>query len=234
MTYIPLRKIALFTGIGYLIIFITGFFSNFFVLENLVVPSDPVTTAENIANSKLLFRIGIFSFVIMVVFDVILAWTLYILFEPVNKRLSLLSGWLRLANSTVFGVALYNLLSIQHIIHNTEHLTLLSDGQLQAQVMTFFRTFNDTWLIGLVFFSLHLFVLGFLISKSGYVPRIIGILLIIAAAGYLIDSSANFLLANYSYYKDIFLLVVAIPGIIGELSFTLWLLIKGRKLPEVT
>lgn len=234
MTDISLNRIALLTGVGYLIIFVTGFFSNFFVVESLVVPGDPSTTMENLASNKLLFRAGIYSFIIMVVLDVILAWTLYILLEPVNKRLSLLSGWLRLVNSTIFGIALYNLLSVQHILHDTEYLAILCDGQIQAQVMVLFRTFNDTWLIGLVFFSIHLFVLGFLIFKSGYIPRIIGILLIIAAAGYLIDSSANFLLADYSDYENIFLLIVAVPGIIGELSFTLWLLIKGRNLDNIS
>jgi hypothetical protein len=63
-------------------------------------------------------------------------------------------------------------------------------------------------------------------------PRILGILLIVASIGYLIDSFANFLLPNYTDYKDIFLLVVVIPGIIGELSLTFWLLLKGAKIPE--
>ena len=72
--------------------------------------------------------------------------------------------------------------------------------------------------------------LGYLIFKSGYIPKIIGIFLIIASLGYLTDSFANFLLDNYSDYKEIFMLIVVIPGVIGELSFTLWLLIRGGKI----
>jgi ABC-type multidrug transport system permease subunit len=103
---------------------------------------------------------------------------------------------------------------------------------MHTQVMLFFDAFNYTWLIGLVFFAIHLFVLGYLIFKSGYMPKFLGILLIIAAIGYLIDSLANFLLSNYSDYKNLFMLIVIVPGIIGELSLTFWLLFKGVKLPE--
>jgi hypothetical protein len=76
-------------------------------------------------------------------------------------------------------------------------------------------------------------VLGYLIYKSGYIPKTIGILLFIAAIGYLIDSFANFLLADYVNYKDIFLMIVLVPGVIGELSLTFWLLFKGAKIPEI-
>ena len=93
--------------------------------------------------------------------------------------------------------------------------------------MLLLKAFNNTWLIGLIFFGLHLFVLGYLIVKSGIVPRILGILLIVASLGYLTDSFANILLPNYAGYKEMFLLIVAVPGVIGELSFSLWLLFKG-------
>lgn len=169
----------------------------------------------------------------MVVFDVVLAWALYILLKPVNKNLSLLSGWLRLVNSTIFGIALYNLFSVLQILSGAEYLKVFVAGQLHAQVMLFLNAFNHTWLIGLVFFGLHLFFLGYLIFKSGYIPRILGVLLIVASVGYLIDSFANFLLPNYTNYATIFLLVVAVPSIIAELSFTFWLLFKGGKIPEI-
>jgi hypothetical protein len=145
----------------------------------------------------------------------------------------LLSGWLRLVNSTIFGIALFNLFSVLHILSGAEYLKVFDTGQLHAKVMLFLNTFNNTWLIGLVFFGLHLFVLGYLIFKSGYIPRILGILLIVASIGYLIDSFANFLLPNYTNYKDIFLLIVVVPGIIGELSLTFWLLFKGGKIPDM-
>jgi len=97
--------------------------------------------------------------------------------------------------------------------------------------MLLISAFNNTWLVGLVFFGIHLFFLGYLIIKSRYVPKVIGLLLIVASFGYLIDSFANFLLPNYADYKDLFMLIVVVPGIIGELSLTIWLLAKGVKEP---
>lgn len=104
---------------------------------------------------------------------------------------------------------------------------MLPEGILEAEVMMSIKSFNNTWLIGLIFFGLHLFVLGYLIIKYVVVPKIIGVLLMIASMGYLIDSFANFLLINYAQYQDIFLLIVAVPGVIAELTFSLWLLFKG-------
>ena len=99
--------------------------------------------------------------------------------------------------------------------------------------MLLLNAFNSTWLIGLVFFVLHLFVLGYLIFKSGYIPRILGVLLIVASLAYLVDSFANILLFNYIIYAEIFLLVVAVPSVIAELSFTFWLLFRGAKIREM-
>jgi hypothetical protein len=224
------NKVAKLAGFGYLIIFITGIFSNFFVLENLVVPEDAAVTAKNITESEMMFRIGILSFIIMVVADLLLAWALYILLRPVNKDLSLLSGWLRLVNGTVFGIALFGLVNVLQILSGTGNLAGAEADQLQATIMLSLDTFNHTWLIGLVFFGFHLLLLGYLIIRSGYIPRAIGYLLVVAGIGYLIDSFANFLLPAYNEYADIFMLIVVIPGVAGELSLTIWLLVKGGKL----
>ena len=228
------ENIARIAGIGYLIIFITGIFSNFFILENLIVPGDSAQTFNNFQSNDSLFRIGIFSFIIMVIFDVVLTWALYILFLHVNKNLSLLSGWLRLVNCAIFAIALFNLFDVLQFLSSVEYLNAFTLEQLYAQVLLSLSSFNYTWLIGLVFFGLHLLVLGYLIFKSELIPTFIGILLIIAGIGYLIDSFANFLLSNYKDYEDIFLMIVIIPGIVGELSLTFWLLFKGNKIPEAT
>jgi hypothetical protein len=224
-----LRKISRIAGIGYLIIFITGIFANFVVLEGLVDHTNPAETFSNIAAQEFLFRIAILSFIIMVVFDVILAWALYILLIPTNKSLSLLTAWLRLVNATIFGMAIYNLFSVLHLISGADYFSMIDNSYLQTQVMQQLDAFNKTWLLGLVFFGVHLFFLGYLIFKSGYIPRLIGILLFIAGIGYLIDSIANFMMPNYNNYANIFLIVVIVPGVIGELSLTIWLLFKGVK-----
>lgn len=218
------NKLAKLTGLGYLIIFITGFYSNFFVLESLVVPDNAALTVDNILRNEFLFKTGIIGFVIMVLADLILAWTLYLLLKSVNENLSLLTAWLRLVNATIFGVALYKLLDVLQMLNSPELTT-----NIQNQVVLSLSGFNNIWLIGLVFFGVHLIFLGNLIFKSNFTPKLIGILLMTAGVGYLIDSTANFMLSDYDKYKDVFSAIVMLPGIVGELSFTIWLLVKNVK-----
>jgi len=218
------RLIAKTGGFGYLLIFITGIFANFFVLESLIVRGDSAATFNNFGSNEMLFRTGILSFIIMVIADLILAWALYLILIPVNRNLSLLSGWLRLVNSAIFGVALYNLIVVLQLISDDTYLKLIDKNHLYAQMMLSLETFNIVWLTGLIFFGLHLIVLGYLIFKSDYIPGLIGILLVIAGFG---------MFTHYENYKDIFSMIVIIPGIIGELSLTAWLLFQSKKMPEI-
>lgn len=224
---------ARLAGFGLLLMAILAIFSNFFVIESLIIPGDATTTANNIIANELLFRSGIASFIIVLILDVLVAWALYVLLKPVNKNLALLAAWFRLIYTAIFGVALYNFLIVLQLLSGADYLTVFETDQLHAQVMLFINAFNNGWLIGLVFFGVHLFVVGYLIVKSGFMPRILGILLIMSSMGYLIDNFAKLLLSNYTEYETIFLLIVAVPGVIGELSLAIWLLFKGNKIPEM-
>ena len=225
---ISLNKAAKIAGIGYVIIFVLGIFANFFIFTGLIVKGDAAATANNILANTTLFRTGIASWIIVLIFDIIIAWALYIFLKPVNKNLSLLTAWFRLVYVAIFGITQLNLLS------GADFLSFFNTNQLQALALLFLDGHNYGFLIGLVFFGIHLFLISYLILKSGYIPKILGILLILSALGYLLDSFANFLLPNYADYQTIFLLLVAVPGIVGELSLTLWLLIKGTKVQPVT
>lgn len=120
---------------------------------------------------------------------------------------------------------------VQQLVSGAEYLTVFESG-LDAQVMLFLDAFNYGWLIGLVCFGVHLILLGYLILKSGFIPRVLGILLILAGAGYVSDTLANALLADYDAYATVFLLIVAVPTVVGELAFTIWLLWRGGKAQE--
>ncbi len=220
-----INNVAKIAGIGYLVIFITGFFSNFYVLEGIFDYNNPALSFQNLTENMFLFRLGIVGFILMVVFDIILAWALYILLKPVNQSISLLSAWLRLVNGVIFAAALFNLVNILGFVSNS--IESADAGLIQIFIMTDIQSFNNTWLIGLIFFGIHLAFLGYLIIKSTQIPSFIGWLLLIASAGYITDSFANFLLPEYAEYKNIFSAIVILPGIIGELSLTFWLLIKG-------
>lgn len=223
--YFSINQFAKITGIGYLIIFITGFFSNFFVLENVIVWDKAEKTVQNLIHNEMLFRFGILGFVIMVIADLLLAWTLYYLLMKVNKSISLLAVLFRVVNAAIFGLALMYLMNVLNILPYAKN-----NIQIGKEILSAFTSFNTTWLIGLIFFGLHLIILGYLIFKSGYIPKILGVLLFIAGVGYLIDSFAIILLPNYNDYKETFMMIVLLPGIIGELSFTIWLLAKGFKI----
>jgi len=230
---ISLRQAAIVAGLGLLIMILPAIFMNFLVLESLIVLGDAAETANNIMANELQFRIGICSFIIVIILDVLVAWALYVFLKPVNKSLSLLAAWFRLLYTAVFGFALLNLVTVLRLLSDADYLTVFGTDQLHAQVMLSLNSFSDGWAIGYVcFFSLHLFVLGYLVYKSGYIPRILGVLLIIGGFGYLIDTFALLLLPNYESYEAIFSLLI-IPTALGEVLLALWLLIKGVKIPEM-
>jgi hypothetical protein len=214
-------------GILYLVIIVAGIFAQFFVRMNLIVPGNATATANNIAASEGLFRIAIAADLVMVMCDVALALVLYVLLKPVSNALSLLAAFFRLAQAATLGVNLLNLFFGLQLLSGADYLAVLDADQLHALALLFFDAHGIGYSIGLVFFGLSLLILGYLVFKSGYLPRILGILLIIASLGYLVDSFAIVLLPNYEDYETVFGWVVFAPALIAELAFCLWLLIKG-------
>jgi hypothetical protein len=213
----------------YLIIIVTGIFAEFLVRQSLKVPGDATATAANIMASEGLFRLGIAGDLIMIMSDIALALAFYILLKPVSNALSLLAAFFRLGQAAILGINLLNLFFVLQLLSGADYLTVFGADQLQALVLLFLNGHSLGYAIGLVPFGLSLLVLGYLVFKSGYIPKILGVLLIVASLGYLIDSFASFLLPNYDHYEAIFALVVFLPAFIGELSMCLWLLIKGVK-----
>jgi len=199
------RNLSIVAGVSYLIIFFTAFFANFFVIESIL--KFPL---ETIQQNHLTVRFGILAFLLTVVFDVVVAWALYELYK--KHPLSGLSTLFRMMHASVMGVSIFAL---------QVTLSLSTRVEILNQV----NIFNIIWLIGLFFFGIHLILLGKIIGK----PRIIAFFLVIAGIMYMIDTVAHFLLPNYDAYGSLFLALVAIPSIIGEMSFTIWLLVKGGK-----
>jgi len=230
---ISLPKTARVAGFLYLMIIISGIFAEFFVRSSLIVAGDATATANNIMASEGLFRLGIAGDLFMILCDVALALLFYVLLKPVNKSLSLLAAFFRLTQAAVLGVNLLNLLFVLQLLSGADYLAVFGADQLHALVLLFLDAHGIGYSIGLVFFGIQCGVLGYLIYKSDYIPRILGILLIMASAGYLTDSFAKFLLSEYRNYETLFALVVFLPAFIAELSLCLWLIIKGAKIPEI-
>jgi hypothetical protein len=225
------RQAARIAGAGYVIIIVSALFANFLVLDRLREPGDAAATVSNIAGSEGLFRSGIVALMVVFVADAVVAWALYIFFRRVSRDLSLLTAWFRLLYTAMSGIALLNLAVVVLLVGGADAATVLGAGQRDTQAMLFLDAYDYGWAIALVCFGIHLVLLGFMALRSGYAPRIIGILLVLAGLGYLVNSLARFFLLNYEDYRDFFLLLVAVPAIAGEFSLTGWLLLRGGKEP---
>ena len=202
------RTLSILAGISYLIIFFAAIFANFFALESIVQ-----APKETVENNDLIVRIGIIAFLITVVFDVVVAWARKELYK--NHSLTVLSTYFRMMHAAIMGVAIFS-------------LPLALKETTQDDILLQVDTFNYIWLIGLFFFGIHLTLL----SKIAIVPKLIKVFLAIAGIMYVVDTVAHFLLSNYADFASVFLILVAIPSIFGELSFALWLLIKGGRTKE--
>lgn len=221
-----LKKMARWSGLGYLFIFITAFFATGFVVEAMVVPQDAAATWANFKAAPHMLSWAIISFIVMVLIDAILAIPFYLLLKSVNQTLAQISSALRLVNATVFAVALMDLISLRRLLdkpYQGDELFIL------RQVDHFSQSFDDTWLLGLIFFGVHLMIMGYLMIRSAHFPSWIGGLIQLAGLVYIIDSVASFSMSNYEHYTAFFEIMVVIPSVLGELSFCLFLLIKGIK-----
>lgn len=222
------KRNARITGLFYLIIFFTNIFAYFMVSQSLSVAGDAVATANNIMASESLYRAGIASYLIVFLSDIGVAILLYGLLKPVSKTLSMFAMFTRLIQTAVHGVNLLNFIFPLILLNGGAYLSTFSTAQIHSLVLLFLDAHHYGTLISEAFFAVSLFLLAYLIYRSDYFPRIFGILLIPAALGYFLDSFGIFLLPQY---ETLFAQLVAAPAILGEFSFTLWLLIKGVKKP---
>lgn len=232
ITDISPRKTARAAGLLYIIIIVAGLFAEFFVRSSLVVSGDATATANNIMASQSLFRLGFVSDLIMIMCDVGIGLIFYVLLKPVSNALALLAAFFRLAQATTLGINLLNMYFAGRFVTGAGYLSVLGADQSHALGLLFLDAHGIGYSIAMVFFGLSILILGYLVIKSGYFPRILGILLVLASLGYLFDSLALFLLPNYSDYEAIFSMVVLIPAFIGELVFCVYLLIKGLNVEQ--
>ena len=216
---------AIIAGIGLLLMTIFYLMADIFIFQKLIVTGDALTTANNIKASETLFRIGICFILIVLICDVVVAWALYIFLKQVNESLSLLMAWFRLVYAAMLGIALLNLVIVLLLLSGTNYLAIFETDQLNSQVLLFLNAFYDVWAIGLIIFGFHLTILGYLVFKSEYIPRYLGVLLMVAGLSYFIDVFGNLLFPNLN-------LAISMIFGWGELIFMFWLLIKGAKIHE--
>ena len=223
------RTAAIIAGIGYVILFVFAVFANFVVREGLVVTDDAQATATNIAESEGLFRLGMASFLVILLVDVVVAWALYIVLRRADRDVSLVAAWFRLVYTVFLGVALIYFFQALQFLSGSGFLESFDTAQREAQALVALDTFNSAWLIGLAAFGVHLITLGGLILRSGAAPKALGWVLTVAGAAYVIDTVAHSLLGNYTDYETAFIIMVAVPSVIAEGWMGLWLLFRAGK-----
>jgi uncharacterized protein DUF4386 len=210
-------------GALYLIIIVVASFAEFFVHGQLAVGSDAAATAANILAREPLYRLGGAAVLIYLACDTAVALIFYELFKPVSRSFALLAAFFRLLMVTILGVNLLNHFAPLVLLKGS-HLTAFTTDQLQALALVSLRMYAQGFNIALVFFGFHCVLIGSLIFRSTFLPRVIGVLLAITGVLYLTNSFANFLAPEFGALLFRYLLPFGLPG---ELSLTLWLLVVG-------
>ncbi|MFA6087295.1 DUF4386 domain-containing protein [Mucilaginibacter sp.] len=216
-------------GVIYLIIIVAGIFGELFVRGKLIVPGNPAATANNIMAHEQLWRMGIAGDLLMHLCDVPLMLVFYILLRPVNKNLALLAVLFNLVQTAVLAANKLNLLTTLFLSDGTGNLKTLEPHQLNALAYVYTRVHGYGFSVGLMFFGCTCLVLGYLIFRSGYLPKILGVLMQIAGLCYLTNS---FILIIAPSIENIVFPAILVPPFIAELSLCLWLLIKGVNLTK--
>jgi len=216
-------------GLVYLIIIVAGAFGELFARNTIVVPGNAASTAHNIVASPLIWRIGIAGDLLMHVCDVILMMIFYVLLRPVNRNLALLALLFNLIQTAVLVANKLNLLMPLFLLGDDDYLKVFEPHQLQALSYLSVKAHGYGFGIGLIFFGFVCLTEGYLIFRSGFLPRVLGIMMQIAGLCYLTNSFA--LILSPAFAGKIFPLIV-VPAGIAELSLCLWLIVKGVNVPK--
>ncbi len=216
------RRAALVAGIALLVMSVLAGFGSLVAVQGLVTSGNAARTAADITASAGLFRLGVASLYLVVVLDVVVAWALMRVLSPVDRELARLSAWFRLAYAGVFLVAVSQLAGIPQLLSTADHVAF-PGGQLAAQALVRIDTFHDIWFAGLVLFAVHLALVGVLAYRSTYVPRVLGVLLVVAGAGYALDTFVSLFTADPPF-------TVATVTFVGELLLAVWLVVRGRRI----
>lgn len=215
-------KLARVAGLLYLFVAVFSGFG-FFYRVSLIVPGDAATTVSNILASEWLFRVSFVSDLCGQVCFIFLGLALYKLLCPVNKTHALVMVVLVLVSVPMTMINLLNQFAVVLLLSGADYLTVFPVAQLHALVLLFLDLLEHGVLIVQIFWGLWLLPLGLLVFKSGFLPRLIGILLMVGCFIYVLGSFTSFLFPTYAAMIESLALVAGL----GEFSFILWLLIRG-------
>ncbi|HLZ84938.1 MAG TPA: DUF4386 domain-containing protein [Caulobacteraceae bacterium] len=223
------RFYARLAGAIYLLIILFGGFSEGYVMNTLVVSGDPAATAHNIMASSTLWRFSVAGDLIVPLIAVPQLWIIYHLLKPAGRELALLFVLLEIVSLSVESVSKLFLLLVLPMLENAGYGHVFQSQQLFALTGMILSAHDTCFDIALLFFGADCLVTGYLIFRSGYFPRLIGLLLQLAGLSYLIGTLSVFFAPALA---SMISLPVQLLALIGEASFCLWLLVMGVNVPK--
>ena len=226
----PVQTYARVAGILFLISFVAGSFGEFYVPTTLIVSGDPTATFNNIAAHEWLFRVGIVSLLVVAIVLIFLTIAFYRLFAGVDRNFAaqvVIFGGVMPSVIYLFNVALDA--SALRLVHGGDFVSTFGNAQRDALVMLLLRLHDDELTATLLLAGVWLFPLGILVYKSRFLPRFLGIWLLIAGCGWIVLCFTGFLAPQYRDRE----LAIFQPAFFAELALMLWLVIKGAKPPPL-
>lgn len=221
MTGELVQSYARAAGVLFLISIIAGGFGEAYIPSVFFVSGDSVATATNLRTSELIFRVGFASYLIEAVCDIALLLILYVLLSPVNRNLALMSAFFGLVATAVFAASQLFSFAALHFVSDAQYLSAFPPEQLNTLMLLSVKYSQLGGGIFMVFYGVATALRGYLIFCSGFLPRFLGVLLLVAGLSFIIR---NFLFVLIPEYASNFFLI---PMFIAVVTFAAWLLIKG-------
>jgi len=213
-------------GVLYLLIIILGFTEEFFI-RGRIMAGDAAATFANLQKMQMLWRTGVALELVVLILTIALSWILYVLTRPVHKELALLALLFNVIALSVEGAYVMQLVEALFPIGRNAYLTAFTPGQLQAMTALAMKAHEIGFGIALLLFGPYFLVMGYLIMTSGYMPKAVGVLYQLAGLAYMFN---GFVLILAPRLAGRAFMIMALPVFLGEMSFAVWLLIKGVRM----
>ena len=222
---ISMRQAALIAATCLLVMSALSPVGFFYLFPRLIARADILQTSQNIQAHQGLFLAGIFCYLVTFICDILVAWALYVFLRPASASLSMLVAWFRLAYASMALVALLKLVTVLRVVRTSDYLDAFGRNLQNAQIQLLLISFRYDWGFSMIVFGVHLGFLGYLVYRSGYVPKLLAALLAINGLAYLIDTLRPYLFPATAlpYLPVLFF---------GELIFMLWLFFWGSKIQD--
>ena len=221
-----IQTYARVAGVLFLLSMVAGFFGELYAPSHIMVAGDAAATAKNIVASNALFRWGFATYLVEAVCDIGLSLVFYVLLRAINKDVALLAAFFGLVSTAVFAVAEFFYFGALLPLGGADYLKSFSPEQLNSLAMLSLKMYGLGGGIFMVFYGLATGIRGYLIYRSGYLPKALGVLMLLAGLGFIVN---NFVVVLAPGYASDFLLL---PTFLAGVSMTTWLLVKGVDVPK--